>query len=110
MCRCPFLHIDYNVSTRYKDIFYMQKSNLSGTCSALFLERGDKKLYNLICVGGRIARFVCMYICVWFFANVTDPFNIRILMLNKCLCVGNTATMKLIFKRVSFNNHNAKLY
>ena len=54
---------------------YMQKSNSSGTCNKhYFLERGDKKLYNLICVGVRIARFKC----VWFFANVTDPFNITI--------------------------------
>ena len=65
-----------------KTFYTCKKSNLSGTCNALFLERGDKKLYNLICVGGRIARFICM--CV-VFANVTDPFNISILMLNKCL-------------------------
>ena len=66
----------HNVTTRYKDIcMYMQKSNSSGTCNKhYFLERGDKKLYNLICVGVRIARFKC----VWFFANVTDPFNIAI--------------------------------
>ena len=49
---------EYNVTTRYKDILYMQKSNLNGTCSALFLERGDKKLYNVRCVGGRIARLM----------------------------------------------------
>ena len=49
---------EYNVTTRYKDILYTQKGNLSGTCNALFLERGDKKLYSLICVGGRIARLI----------------------------------------------------
>ena len=79
------LHREHNVTTRYKDILCTEKSNLSGTCNALFLERGDKKLYNHICVGGRIARLICICVCVWFFANVTDPFNISIFMSNKLL-------------------------
>ena len=58
--------------------------NLSGTCNALFLERGDKKLYNLKCVGGRIAQSHSKCVCV-VFANVTDPFNMSILTLNKLL-------------------------
>ena len=74
---------------------------MSGTCNTLFLGRGDKKLYNLFysyrCVGGRIALGSNVQMRVWFFANVTDPFNITIINQNKKMCTCVSAYITFIY-------------